>query len=90
MPGTYAIKLKRSALKAIESLGAATKRRIWEAIEGLAKEPRPRGCRKISGPEENRYRIRVGDYRIIYRVNDDKILILVVRVGHRRDIYRDL
>lgn len=90
MPRTYKIHLKRSALKIIESLEAGAKRRIWEAIESLATEPRPRGCRKISGPEAKRYRIRVGDYRIIYRVNDDQLIILVVRVGHRREIYRDL
>ncbi|MGI8911776.1 MAG: type II toxin-antitoxin system RelE family toxin [Rubrobacteraceae bacterium] len=57
-----------------------------EAIRELAGEPRPPGCRKLKGREG--WRIRVGDYRIVYRVNDDAREVIVVDIGHRRDIYR--
>ncbi|MDJ0899633.1 MAG: type II toxin-antitoxin system RelE/ParE family toxin [Xenococcus sp. MO_188.B8] len=56
-------------------------------IDALATEPRPEGVVKLKG-EENLYRIRVGDYRVIYNVQDDRLLVLVVKVGHRGDVYR--
>ncbi|MEM7699015.1 MAG: type II toxin-antitoxin system RelE/ParE family toxin [Verrucomicrobiota bacterium] len=61
--------------------------RIIEAVELLADDPRPDGCTKLTG-SERAYRIRVGNYRVIYEVFDDTVLIEVVRVGHRRDVYR--
>ena len=86
----YGIEIKKSAVKSITSLPSSIKKRLWEAIEELAENPRPDRCRKISGLETNRYRIRVGDYRVIYRIYDDILLILIVRVGHRREIYRGI
>ena len=55
----------------------------------LADNPRPRGVEKLEG-RENRYRIRVGDYRVIYEIHDEVLLVLVVRIGHRREVYRGL
>ena len=58
--------------------------RIACAIDDLAYEPRPHGCKKLVG--QDAWRIRVGDYRVIYQIRDDRLLVLVVRIGHRRDI----
>ena len=66
----------------------ANGKRILERIRTLAVDPRPAGCEKLSGQE--RYRIRQGDYRIIYEVEDARLIVLVVKVGHRREIYRKL
>jgi mRNA interferase RelE/StbE len=60
--------------------------RITAAIDGLAGEPRPRGAVRLAGRDD--FRIRVGDYRIVYAVNDQERLVLVARVAHRRDAYR--
>lgn len=65
----------------------ATLRRIASAIDGLASNPRPEGARALQG-EATVLRLRVGDYRILYTINDDVLLVLVVRVGHRREVYR--
>ena len=61
--------------------------RIAAAIEALAGDPRPSGVTKLRGPEAF-YRIRVGDYRVVYAIEDDGLLVLVVRVAHRREVYR--
>jgi mRNA interferase RelE/StbE len=55
-------------------------------IEGLASEPRPHGCEKLSGLEQ--YRVRQGDYRVVYGVDDEARVVIVVKIGHRRDVYR--
>ena len=56
-------------------------------MDGLAKEPRPKGVKKLSGADDL-YRIRVGDYRVVYQIRDDRLIVLVVRIGHRKDVYR--
>jgi mRNA interferase RelE/StbE len=83
---SYRILLKRSVLKDLEPLPAQDRARIVERIGALADDPRPRGCEKLSALE--RYRVRVGDYRIIYAIEDAELVVWVVRVGHRRDVYR--
>ena len=83
----YAIEFKASADKALQRLPVAVQRRIVRAAEALADEPRPDGCVKLVG-DDNAWRIRVGDYRILYEIHDRRLLILVVRIGHRKDIYR--
>jgi mRNA interferase RelE/StbE len=83
----YALELSSSAEKALERLPKNVVVRIDKAINSLADDPRPRGYKKLVGTE-NDYRIRVGDYRIIYSIEDDKLIVLVVDVGHRKDIYR--
>lgn len=61
--------------------------RIAEAIDALASDPRPSGCRKLVGTDRV-YRVRVGDYRVVCEVCDDRLLVLVIKLGHRREVYR--
>lgn len=63
------------------------KRRIMNALRGLENEPRPPGSVKLQG-ERELYRVRVGDYRVVYQIQDAALVVLVVRIGHRREIYR--
>lgn len=70
------------------ALPEPARRRVDAAILALADNPRPNGCRKLAG-EEGQWRIRVGDFRVIYQVRDAVLLVLVVRVGHRREVYRE-
>ena len=84
----YSLRIKPSAAREIEDIGGkADRRRVVERIERLAEEPRPPGCVKLAGGEH--YRVRQGRYRIVYEVRDAELVVLVVRVGDRRDIYRD-
>ncbi|MDY5403456.1 MAG: type II toxin-antitoxin system RelE/ParE family toxin [Trueperella sp.] len=83
----YSVSYSRSAAKSFRSFHPQVQRRLKEAIEALASDPYPSGSIKILGGEGER-RIRVGDYRIIYDVDDGRLLILVLSVGHRREVYR--
>lgn len=83
----HRIEIKRSAAKEIAALPKRDQRRVLASIEALADEPRPAAARKLTG-SENAYRIRVGDYRVVYQVVDDILTVLVVRVGHRKEVYR--
>ncbi|NCC96115.1 MAG: type II toxin-antitoxin system RelE/ParE family toxin [Synergistales bacterium] len=85
----YRVDIKNSALKALKKLDKSTRKRLSEAIFSLSAEPRPHGVRKLTG-SDFLYRIRVGEYRIIYQVQDDILVVLVVRLGARSDIYRNL
>ena len=76
-----------SAARVFRALDRVVQRRLAKQIDALADEPRPRGVEKLHGME-NRYRVRAGDYRIIYEVEDDLLLVLVVRIGHWREVYR--
>ncbi|HVF27214.1 MAG TPA: type II toxin-antitoxin system RelE/ParE family toxin [Pyrinomonadaceae bacterium] len=80
------ITFARSARKELESLEARIVSRIFPKIEALAREPRPAGCRKLEG-EQNLWRIRVGDYRVIYAVYDDKCAVDIIAVRHRSKAY---
>ena len=82
----YNILIKPSAVKDIENIPRKDRIRIILKIQGLADTPRPQGCEKLTG--ENRYRIRQGVYRIVYSVSDRELQIIVVKVGHRRDVYK--
>lgn len=83
----YAVLLEKSAARFLLRLrDAKLKSRLDEAIESLADDPRPPGCRKLAGTSD-RYRVRVGDYRIVYRIDDGKVVVLVLLIGHRRDVY---
>lgn len=84
--GKYHIKVRDSAAKEIRSLPPDIKSRIITAITGLSETPRPRRCIKLKG-SNSLYRIRVGDYRIIYDITDDKQLIMITRVRHRSEVY---
>jgi mRNA interferase RelE/StbE len=83
----YAVAYKPSADKALRKLPVAFQRRIAAATDGLRNRPRPLGCVKLAG-EDNLWRIRVGEYRVVYTIRDDELLVLVVRVAHRKDVYR--
>jgi len=83
---SYKIVIKRSAAKEIEKIRKAFRRKIVSRIQELSKEPRPSGVKKLSG--EEKYRIRQGDYRILYRVEDAIVTVTVVKIGNRRDVYR--
>jgi mRNA interferase RelE/StbE len=83
---SYRVLLKRSAAKDLEALPVKDRRRVVRRIQGLASEPRPAGCEKLSGQEK--FRLRQGDYRILYSVDDPEAEVTVVKIGHRRDVYR--
>jgi mRNA interferase RelE/StbE len=84
----YELLIKPSAGKELAKLGTkADRTRIVSAIQSLADEPRPQGVEKLSGADAL-YRVRVGDYRIIYEIRDDQLVVTVIKVGHRRDVYR--
>ena len=86
--GRYSIRLKQSAAREIEAIEPKkVRRQIVSRIQALAEEPRPRGCEKLSGYSD-RYRVRQGIYRIVYRIEDDILVVYIVKVGHRRDVYR--
>jgi len=82
----YNILIKPSAVKEIENIPRKDRLRIIQKIQGLANIPRPQGFEKLTG--ENRYRIRQGVYRIVYSVSDRDLHIIVVKVGHRRNVYK--
>jgi len=81
----YNIEIKKSAAKEIEKLPKSVLKRVIEKIAALAYEPRPSGCKKLSSDEK--YRIRVGTYRILYTIEDEIVRIYIVKVGHRKNIY---
>ena len=83
----YRVEIARRAVKAIAQLQRRDQQRIRAAIDLLADEPRPANCVALAG-EESVYRVRVGVYRILYEIVDDRLVIYVVRVGHRRDACR--
>jgi mRNA interferase RelE/StbE len=82
----YSIYFKESARKELNAIPKRDLRRIMEKIATLADNPRPAGSEKLSGQE--RYRIRQGNYRILYSIQDGELTIWVVKVGHRREVYR--
>jgi mRNA interferase RelE/StbE len=84
----YRIRFRESARSEFSKLPAPVKARIGQAIDGLAQQPRPRGAVLMSGRSSPTWRIRVGDYRVLYEVLGDELIVLVVGVGHRRDVYR--
>ena len=86
---SYSVRIKKSARKEIEAIDTkAERRRIVKRIESLAENPRPRGAIRLSGLE--RYRIRQGKYRILYNIEDRELVVYVIKVGHRKAVYRAL
>lgn len=82
----YRIEIKKSAVKEIEHLPQRDLKVVLQAIESLAVNPRPFGCKKLSHQEK--YRVRCGDYRILYTIEDTVLIVCVVKVAHRKDVYR--
>jgi len=83
----YQVEIARRAIKSLTALPRREQQRVRAAIDLLADNPRPPGCVKLAG-EDTVYRVRVGVYRIVYDVLDDRLVVQVVRIGHRRDVYR--
>jgi mRNA interferase RelE/StbE len=83
---SYEIVFRKSVAKDLRGFPKEDVRRVLERIRSLADNPRPTGCEKLSGLE--RYRLRQGSYRIVYAIEDARLVVLVVKVGHRRDVYR--
>ena len=86
----YTIQFDRRVKKDFKSIQAQDIKRIKSAILELSNNPRPDGCTKLKGDKRDYYRIRVGNYRVVYSIEDDILLVLVVRVGHRQEIYKNL
>lgn len=84
---TYRIEVTPPALRQLRKLDPAAKRRVQAAIELLSEQPRPAGAKKLVGGE-GEWRVRTGDFRVIYQIHDKVLLVLVVAIGHRRDVYR--
>ena len=83
----YSLRIKKSARKELESIATkADRRRVIKRIESLADDPRPRGALKLSGLE--RYRVRQGRYRILYTIEDTVLIVQVIKIGDRKDVYQ--
>lgn len=84
---TYKVLLKKSAAKELEKVPEKDRKKVIKNIRDLSLDPRPQGVKKLSGQEK--YRIRQGNYRILYQIVDEELIIYVVGVGHRKDIFRN-
>jgi mRNA interferase RelE/StbE len=85
---SYEVKFSKGAKKQLRKLPLDVQQRIQTKINDLAIEPRPNGVKKLQG-DDNSYRLRVGDYRVIYEIVNDVLIVTVIKVGHRSDIYKD-
>jgi mRNA interferase RelE/StbE len=83
----YRIEFRPAALRDLASLDQPVREKIAVKIDGLKQDPRPFGVEKLKG-QDKRYRLRIGPYRVVYEIEDDILLVLVVRIGHRREVYR--
>jgi len=84
--GKYKIYIKPTAVKELQKIPKRDVSKIIDKIRSLSSNPRPPGCEKLSADEK--YRIRQGRYRIVYSIEDDKLVVLVIKIGHRKDVYR--
>ncbi|MCA6502772.1 MAG: type II toxin-antitoxin system RelE/ParE family toxin [Pseudanabaena sp. CoA8_M7] len=85
---SYEVQILPKAVRQIKALSVEVRQDISLTIQSLANEPRPIGVKKLSG-EKDIYRVRVGNYRVLYRIVDKVLVVVVVSVGHRREVYRD-
>ena len=83
----YSLEFKNSLTKDFRKIPKVQQQKIWDNILLLKVEPRPKNCRKMTGTESD-YRIRIGDYRVVYRILDDNKIVIVFAAEHRKDIYR--
>jgi mRNA interferase RelE/StbE len=83
----YCVEIGPAAERQFKKLDITMARRLRDAINKLGANPRPPNSVMLSGPERN-WRIRVGNYRVIYEIHDDRLVVLVIQVGHRREVYR--
>jgi mRNA interferase RelE/StbE len=83
----YAVEVTDAALRTLRGLPKRVRARLWERIGSLAEDPRPPGCKALQGALRGSHRVRVGSYRIIYRIEADRLVVVVVEVGTRGDVY---
>jgi mRNA interferase RelE/StbE len=83
---SYSVLIVPSALKFLKKLPESIKKIIDKKIISLSENPRPPGCKKLIADEA--WRVRIGDYRIIYEIHDDKITVIVIKIGNRKDVYK--
>jgi len=84
--GRYKLIFRKSVARDLRPIPKRDIQRILSTIDSLSEEPRPPGCEKLSGQE--RFKVRQGNYRIIYEIMDDEVVVVVVKIGHRSNIYR--
>jgi mRNA interferase RelE/StbE len=84
---TFTVEFAPAAAKALQKIDKRNRLRIAGVIELLSVDPRPPGAKMLRGGEHGRWRVRVGDYRIIYTIEDERVVVLILRVAHRRDVY---
>jgi mRNA interferase RelE/StbE len=82
----YTLEISKTFEKALLNLPEKVVEKILVAVKALAENPRPSGCKKLKGSKTD-YRIRIGDYRVIYEIQDGRLVVLLLNVGHRKDIY---
>jgi len=82
----YKIEIKKSAIKELNSIPKNDLNKILNRIKSLSSDPRPPGCIKLTNRED--YRIRAGNYSIVYSINDEVLIIIVIKIGHKKEIYR--
>ena len=87
MKASYRVEIARSAEKQLRKLSKQQQQRLAKAMGALAHDPHPPGSRKLQGYNDV-YRMRVGSYRIVYEMFEDRLIVLVIKIGHRRDVYR--
>ena len=83
----YELIIKPTAEKSLDKLPRPARRRIVDGMKELRNNPRPPGVVKLAG-DENLWRVRIGSYRVVYEIHDDRLVVLVLRVAHRKDVYR--
>jgi len=83
---SYRLLIKPSAAKELEGLPTKDRKRVVARMRGLSAQPRPPGCEKLTG--HDLFRVRQGDYRVLYEVEDTDLVVTVFKIGHRRDVYR--
>ncbi|MEY3334511.1 MAG: type II toxin-antitoxin system RelE family toxin [Cuspidothrix sp.] len=84
---TYEIIITKSIQKQLDNLPNNIQERVYDKISQLAEEPRPDGVVKLKG-YDNEYRIRIGDYRLVYEIQDEQLIVLIIQCKHRRDVYK--
>jgi len=85
--GSYKVELTRSAEKDLRRVDRSKLPSIYSELEKLSSDPRPAGVRKLAGADRT-YRVRLGDYRIVYEIEGEMLVVLVIRIAHRKDVYR--
>ena len=86
---TYSLKVSPRAERSLAKIPKSDRSRIGQLIEGLKKDPRPVGCKKLKGATTAVFRVRKGDWRVLYTIEDNKLVVLVVDIGHRKDVYKE-